>query len=79
MVIVHIAGKHLVKGFYRSRPSFHNVFSLFIDSSRFALSVAIVAYRVFILLVVSCLYMGRIDTPVLAKGFGQIESMGIQN
>ena len=56
------------KGFYRKRPYLYNIGSIFLEAAKFALSVPIVTFRAFIMLIVCCCYMGRMDTRAFIKG-----------
>jgi len=56
--------------FYRKRPAFSNVVSMFLESINFVLMSAVVVTRMVKLLITSALYVGRLDIPILAPNVG---------
>lgn len=64
--------KSLFKAFYRQKPAAANITLLALEWANYALSVGFVFVRMVKLLIVAGFSIGRIDTPFLAKGVGQI-------
>jgi len=67
------------KGFYRKNPPAVNFVNLALECANFAISAGFVVIRMVKLLVTAALYVGRIDTPFLAKGVGQVGAMRLDN
>jgi hypothetical protein len=66
-------GRHrYFKAFYRTKPAAANIFFLAMEWANFALSVGFVFVRMIKLLLVTSFSIGRIDTPFLARGMGEI-------
>lgn len=55
-------------GYYRRRPAASNIMNVVLEAWNLGLSIGTVTSRVIKLLVVTCFYIGRIDTPMLAPG-----------
>eukprot|EP00977_Amphora_coffeiformis_P018300 scaffold6378_cov176-Amphora_coffeaeformis.AAC.11 len=60
------------KSFYRKRPAAANIYFLAMEWANFALTAGFVFLRLVKLLLVAGLSVGRIDTPFLAKGVGEL-------
>lgn len=56
----------------RTSPGRASFFGLFLESLDFALSVYFTFVRMVKLILVSALYVGRVDTPLLAPGVGEV-------
>lgn len=54
--------------FYRTSPGRASVIALLLECVDFALSVYFTFVRMVKLVIVAALFVGRVDTPVLAKG-----------
>jgi hypothetical protein len=67
--------KSLFKAFYRQKPAAANITLLALEWANYALSAGFVFVRMIKLLIVAGSSIGRIDTPFLAKGVGQIGSV----
>jgi hypothetical protein len=61
------------KAFYRERPFSANVFALSRECAFIALTVWFTISRVVILMIVSTLFVGRVDIPFLSPGVGEVE------
>lgn len=64
--------KVAASAFYRSRPSVANVTILIRECGLVALTQGFVVVRIFRLLLTTCFYIGRLDTPFLYNSVGQI-------
>ena len=66
-------------GFYRKRPALANITALALECANLALSIGFVLLRIIKLLLTAALYVGRIDTPFLAPGVGQLGGFELDN
>ena len=66
-------------GFYRKRPALANITALALECANLALSIGFVLLRIVKLLLTAALYVGRIDTPFLAPGVGQLGGFELDN
>ena len=66
------------QAFYRKRVVFANVVMLMRECAYFALSVGFTIFRVAKLIGTTILFVGRVDTPFLAPGIGEIEAFGFK-
>jgi len=66
------------QAFYRKRVLFANVILLMRECAFFALSVGFTIFRVAKLIGTTILFVGRVDTPFLAPGIGEIEAFGFK-
>ena len=62
----------LFSGFYRKSPAFANCLLVVMECWNLALTVVSMLQRLIKLLLVSAFYVGRLDTPLLAKGVGNL-------
>eukprot|EP00568_Trieres_chinensis_P014101 CAMPEP_0183326472 /NCGR_PEP_ID=MMETSP0160_2-20130417/82261_1 /TAXON_ID=2839 ORGANISM="Odontella Sinensis, Strain Grunow 1884" /NCGR_SAMPLE_ID=MMETSP0160_2 /ASSEMBLY_ACC=CAM_ASM_000250 /LENGTH=611 /DNA_ID=CAMNT_0025494465 /DNA_START=70 /DNA_END=1905 /DNA_ORIENTATION=- len=72
VLIFLIIRTKLYQAFYRTKPARANIIQLALEASNYALSVGFVMVRGVKLLLTSALYIGRIDTPLLAPGVGNL-------
>lgn len=59
-------------GFYRKRPLLANISSLCFECWHLALTSSYIIMRIVKLFIIIIIYIGRIDTPVLGQGVGEI-------
>lgn len=59
-------------GFYRKRPLIQNISSLCFECWHLGLTLSYIILRCVKLFGIMIVYVGRFDTPVLAKGVGEI-------
>jgi len=64
--------KYNFVGFYRRHPLVANISSLCFECWHLALTASYVIFRIVKLFVIIIVYAGRYDTPLLAKGVGEI-------
>ena len=64
-------------GYYRRRPAAGNIMNVILECWSLGLSAGTMTARTVKLLVVTFFYLGRIDTPMLAPGVGQIGSTNL--
>jgi hypothetical protein len=69
----------MYQAFYRKRPLPANITLLGLEWENFTLSVAFVVVRAVKIIITSGFYIGRIDTPFLAKGVGKINNFELDN
>ena len=62
----------LFSGFYRKSPALANCLMVVMECWNLALTVVSMLQRLIKLLLVSAFYVGRLDTPLLAKGVGNL-------
>lgn len=67
-----VGRRRYFKAFYRTKPAAANIFFLAMEWANFALSVGFVFVRMIKLLITTSFCIGRIDTPFLARGMGEI-------
>lgn len=58
-------------GFYRKHPGRNNITSLALESVNVAFAIGTALARAVKLVLISSLYIGRLDTPLLAPGVGK--------
>ena len=58
--------------FYRRHPAAVNVINALLESWNLALSIGTMLMRSAKLLLVSCIYIGRIDVPTFSSGVGYV-------
>jgi hypothetical protein len=66
------------KAYYRSRPGTANILLLLQECAFFALTIGFTLVRTTNIIVVTILFVGRVDRPFLADGIGEIESLGFR-
>jgi len=72
-VIVLLFVRRLIfTGFFRKQPAGANVMLVILECWSLGLTVGTMLIRLGKLLAVSCFYIARIDTPMLAKGVGSV-------
>ena len=69
----------MYKAFYRKRPFPANVSLLALEWANFTLTVFFVVIRLVKLMITAGFYIGRIDTPFLAKGVGDIKGFELDS
>ena len=69
----------MYQGFYRKRPLSANLTLLALEWANFSLSVGFVFLRVVKVIIASSIYIGRIDTPLLAPGVGKFGDLELDN
>lgn len=67
------------QAFYRKKPASANISALAFECTNFSLTVGFVALRMCKLILAAALFVGRIDTPVLADGVGRFGNFEIDN
>jgi len=72
VIILMSLRKILFKGFYRKSPAFANCMMVCMECWNLALTVLSMLQRLVKLMLVTGFYVGRLDTPMLAKGVGNI-------
>mmetsp|Transcript_1545 Transcript_1545/g.1898 ORF Transcript_1545/g.1898 Transcript_1545/m.1898 type:complete len:560 (+) Transcript_1545:1461-3140(+) len=76
LIVKIIVSKFLTKysfvGFYRKRPLVANIASLCFECWHLALTSSYIILRVVKLFFIIIVYVGRFDTPMLARGVGEI-------
>jgi hypothetical protein len=72
VIILLCLRKVLFAGFYRRSPLFANCLMVVMECWNLALTVLAMVQRLVKLLLVAAFYVGRLDTPMLAKGVGNI-------
>lgn len=71
-IILLCLRKVLFAGFYRRSPCFANCLMVVMECWNLALTVLAMFRRLVKLLLITAFYIGRLDTPMLAKGVGQV-------
>jgi hypothetical protein len=71
LVMMYLRGSFF-SGYYRKSPTAANFTNVIVECWSLGLSIGTVATRLAQLLVVTAFYVGRIDTPMLAPGVGNI-------
>jgi len=69
----------LYAGFYRKIPASANLLGLALECWNVALSIFLVFFRGIRLILITIMYIGRIDTPFLAPGVGVIGGLVLDN
>lgn len=77
-LIVRFCRLKTSKAFYRHRPAWWNVNILLRECGLVPLSTGYVGIRVIKLLATTVLYIGRLDTPFLHDGVGELEKFGFR-
>jgi hypothetical protein len=67
------------RGFYRKKPAAANLSLLALEWANFALSAGFIFMRMVKLLLVAGAFIGRIDSPFLAPGVGEIGPLELDN
>merc|ERR1712232_685095 len=70
--IFKVLRNKLYTSLYRKRPAASNVISLLLECCNIGLSAGFVVVRAIKLVLVSIMYVGRIDTPILFPGVGKL-------
>ncbi len=71
-IITICCGMHTFDGFYRKRPAIANITSLAYECWHMFLSIGFVTARIAILLLLTIIFIGRLDRPFLAEDIGKI-------
>jgi hypothetical protein len=69
----------MYKSFYRSKPTAANISIQALEWGNFALSAGYILVRAIKLLLATCTFIGRIDTPFLAHNVGRIGPLELDN
>ena len=72
IVILMFLRRMLYTGFYRRQPGCANVMLVLLECWSLGLTVGTMLVRFVKLILVTAFYVGRIDTPVLADGVGNV-------
>lgn len=71
MLLVHFGLRNTVfRAFYRRKPAQGNIISLILEVANIGYAVGTALGRSLKLVLISALYIGRLDTPLLADGVG---------
>ena len=71
-IIMKLLRGTFYSAFYRKRPAAASIMSVILECWSLGLSIGVVTSRFIKLVVVTALYIGRIDVPMLAPGVGYI-------
>jgi len=72
VIILTSMRKILFRGFYRKSPAFANCMMVCMECWNLALTILSMVQRLVKLMLVTAFYVGRLDTPMLARGVGNI-------
>ena len=72
VVVMMLLRSTFYSGYYRKKPAASNIMNVILECWSLGLSIGTVTTRFAQLLVVTAFYVGRIDTPMLAPGVGDI-------
>ena len=79
LLILMCLRKLLFKGMFRVHPASSNVMMLVLEVWSMGLTIGTMLARLIKLIAVCVFYVGRIDTPVFAKGVGEVGPVPIDN
>mmetsp|Transcript_24281 Transcript_24281/g.45209 ORF Transcript_24281/g.45209 Transcript_24281/m.45209 type:complete len:1056 (+) Transcript_24281:78-3245(+) len=69
----------LYRGMYRERPAAANISLVALEWANFSLSVGFILVRMIKIIIAACMFIGRIDTPLLAPKVGKIGGLELDN
>jgi hypothetical protein len=78
-IAVRCCRRAYYRGFYRKKPAAANLSLLALEWANFALSAGFIFMRMVKLLLVAGAFIGRIDSPFLAPGVGEIGPLELDN
>lgn len=78
-VAIKLAGWSFYSAYYRKRPAASSVMSVVLECWSLGQSVGTVTLRFVKLILVTAMYVGRIDQPMLAPGVGYIGPMNLDS
>ena len=75
--LVTLLRKKFYKAFYRKKPAAANIMNIVMEAWNVGLSIGYALGRAAKLIGLTAIYLGRIDTPFLAKGVGSIGDIAL--
>ena len=72
VIVIAILRQKFYKAFYRKKPAAANIMNVVMEAWNIGLSLGYALARATKLIVITAIYLGRIDTPFLDKGVGFI-------